>query len=61
MVTNGDEEMTEIPEDWEPAEGKESIFDLDEIDYDQYLLGPNAEEEQLEEESTEPSSNPSVT
>jgi len=59
MVSNDNEELAGISKDWEHMEGEERILDLDEIDYNQFLLNnPDMEEEQPKEESIEPLEKP---
>jgi hypothetical protein len=38
MVANGDEDMANMPKDWEPAEDDKHILNLDLDEYDQFLL-----------------------
>ena len=53
MIANGDEDMADMPEDWEHVEDDEPILDFDVDEYDQFLLD-NLElgEELPEEEGT---------
>jgi hypothetical protein len=56
VVTHGDKEMAKVTEDWENIDGEQPIIDLDEFDYDQFLLeNPDIEEEEPDEENTESS------
>ena len=53
MIANGDEDMADIPEDWEHAEDYEPILDFDLDEYDQFLLdNPKLGEELPKEEGT---------
>jgi len=46
MITHGDEEMIEVPEEWENIDDTEPILDFDKIEYQQFLLdNPDLEEE----------------
>jgi hypothetical protein len=38
MITHGDEEMTEVLEEWENIDDAEPILDFDKIKYQQFLL-----------------------
>ena len=38
MVTHSDEEMTEVLKDWKDKDGEQPIIDLDDIDYNQFLV-----------------------
>ena len=58
MITHGDEEMTEAPEEWVDVDPnvKQPIVDLDDFDYDQFLLDyQGSNEEKGKEEDVEPS------
>jgi len=58
MITHGDEEMTEAPEEWVDIDpnGEQPIVDLDDFDYDQFLLNyQGSNEEKGKEEDVEPS------
>ena len=37
MVANGDEDMADIPEDWEHTEDEGLVFNFDQDEYDQFL------------------------
>jgi hypothetical protein len=50
MITNDDQDMADMPEDWEHAEDDEPILDLDLDKYDQFLLDNLELEEGLLEE-----------
>jgi hypothetical protein len=59
MITHGDKEMIEVPEEWENVDDAEPILDFDKIKYQQFLLDNlDLEEEQPEEENAEPSEQP---
>jgi hypothetical protein len=59
MVTNGDEDMAHIPEDWEHAEDEGLVFNFDQDEYDQFLLeNPELEEEPPKEERAKPMEQP---
>lgn len=45
MITNGDENMADVLEDWEHAEDEGPDFNFDLKEYDQFLLkNPKAKE-----------------
>ena len=55
MVANEDEDMADIPEDWEHAGDKGPILDFDQGGYDQFILeNPDLYEELPKEEDAEP-------
>ena len=54
MIANNDEDIADIPEDWEHPEDDEPILDFDLEKYDQFLLDNlDLEEEVPKEEGTE--------
>ena len=56
MVTHGDEEMTGAPEDWDDINGEQPIFDLEDFEYNQFLLKyPDSKEENPKERDIETS------
>ena len=55
MVTICNEDMADIPEDWEHAEDEGPILDFDQAEYNEFLLkNPDLDEELPKEEGTEP-------
>jgi hypothetical protein len=59
MITNGDEDMVDMPEDWEHAEDDELILDFDLNEHDQFLLdNPDLGEGLPKEEGTESKEQP---
>jgi hypothetical protein len=59
MITNGDKDMADTPEDWEHARDNEPIKDFNLDKYDQFLLdNPELGEELPEEEGTKSQEQP---
>ena len=55
MVANDNEDMADIPKDWEHVEDDEPILDFDLDEYDQFLLDNlDLEEELPKEERAKP-------
>jgi hypothetical protein len=59
MITNGNKDMADMPEDWEHAEDDDPTLDLDLDEYAQFLLdNPELGEELPKEEDTESKEQP---
>ena len=53
MIANGNENMADLPKDWEQAEDEGPELDIDLEEYNQFLLeNPNLEEELPKEKGT---------
>jgi hypothetical protein len=58
MIANNNEDMADIPEDWEHAEDDGPILDLNRIEYDQFLLNNQDLEELPKEKGTKSKEQP---